>query len=72
MTITHRVVRQNAGIVSNHRSLRAALEALETQRRGAHRQGGYSRDVVEELVEGVWVPVVNGVWSPVEDDEATR
>ncbi|MBK5942728.1 hypothetical protein [Halorhodospira halophila] len=43
----YRVVRPNAGIVSNHRKLDRALESLERQRRGARQQGGYCDDYIE-------------------------
>ena len=54
-TITHRIIRPSAGIVSRHRSLRAAQERLASERRGARRQGGYSRDFVEAIdADGEW------------------
>ena len=54
MTYQYRVVRPNAGIVSQHRSISRAIDSLEKQRRGSRQQGGYCQDYIEKFTDSGW------------------
>jgi len=50
------------GLVSSHRTIEAAERALERDRRGCRRQGGYSDASVWQHRSRVEYPVVGGDW----------